>query len=139
MDHNYEHTEFSKSILAGVFAGIASVVLCLIYNTAFRNASGFPLSEMINVSTIIFALLLVVTLAGYIFYLLHHYFKRGTLIFQLGAVVVTALLMAGSMQVDRSNNLLFTKQFHELLAGIVLITGLSIVFIIPYLFRNDYV
>jgi hypothetical protein len=139
MNRDYEQTEFSKSVLAGVFAGIIATVLGLIYNAYFREINGFSLSEIINVSSIIFSLVLLVTIAGLIFYVFHHYLKRGTIVFQFVSVIVTALLIAGAMQLDRSGDPLIAKAFRQLLAGIIGITGLCTVFFIPFLFKTDYV
>lgn len=139
MNRDYEQTEFSKSLLAGLFAGIAATFFSLLYNSYFRLYTGFPLSEMINVSTIIFALVLIVTIAGLIYYLFHHNFKKGTILYQLGGIVITILLIAGAMQVQRSSDPILAKEFRELLLGIIVITGVCTVFIIPFLFKRDYV
>ena len=138
-NHNYEQTEFSKSLLAGVFAGIAATFLSLLYNSYFRLWTGFPFSEMINVSTIIFALVLLVTLSGLVFYLFHHYLKKGTFIYQLVSLVFTIILAAWAMEVQRSSNPVLAKEFRELLLGVVVITGICSVFIVPFLFKRDYV
>ncbi len=139
MNHDYEDTEFSKSVLAGVFAGITAILLSLIYNTIFRRITGFSLSEIINVSTVIFALLIAVIVAGLIFYLFHHYLKRGTIIFQAAAFILTVLLVVGSMQVQRSSDPLLTNEFQGLLLGIVAITGACTVFLIPFLYKRNIV
>lgn len=138
MNYDYEQTDFSKSVLAGAFAGITAVVLSLFFNSFFRGISGFYLSELINVSTIIFILMVVVTLAGVIFYFFQRYFKRGAIIFQLAGIIVTALLFTGAMYVQRSDNPLLSTEFRELLMGIISISALCVVFIIPFLFRHDY-
>lgn len=139
MNHEYEDTEFSKSILAGVFAGITATLLSLIYNTIFRRLTGFSLSEIINVSTVIFAVMIVVTLAGLVFYLFHHYLKKGTLVFQVAAVILTALLLFGAMQVQRYPDVLRTNEFRELLLGIISITGACTFVSIPFLYRRNMV
>jgi len=138
-NYSYEETEFSKSILAGLFAGIAATVLSLIYNAWVRQTTGFHLSDMINVSTIIFILTLFVTIAGYVFYLFHHYLKKGSSLFQVAAIVVTLLLIFGAMQVQRSPDPTISKEFRELILGIIGITGLCTIFIIPFLYNHDYV
>jgi hypothetical protein len=139
MNHDYEQTEFSRSLLAGVFAGIAATILSLLYNTFFREFTGFPLSQIINVSTIIFILVLIVTIAGVVFHLFHHYLKNGTLVYQIAGILLTVLFIFGAMQVQRSPSAVLSVEFRELLSGIILITGLSVVFFIPFLFRHDYV
>jgi len=139
MNYDYEHDEFTKCILAGVFAGITATVLSLIYNSFFRGTTGFFLSTIINVSTVIFALLIVVTLAGYIFYVLHHNFKKGTLVFQVASAIVTFLLLAGVQYVQRSQDITDTLQFRQLLYGIISITGLCVILFIPFLYKHDYI
>jgi hypothetical protein len=139
MNHDYEHTEFSKSLLAGVFAGITAIVLSLLFNAFFRGTIGFHLSALINVSTIIFALLIVVTLAGVGFYFFQHYLKNGGIVYQILSVVFTVLLLLGTSYVQRSPDPALAIEFRELLYGIIVITGLCVVFVIPFLFKHDYV
>lgn len=139
MNYDYEQSEFSKSLLAGVFAGIIATTLSLIFDAFFRGIIGFSLSDIINVATIIFALMIVGTIAGVIFYFFHHHIKKGTFIFQLLAVIITVLLIAGTMQIQRSANPELSNEFRQLLWGIIGITGVCTVFIIPYLFKHDYI
>jgi hypothetical protein len=139
MNYDMHHTEFTKSLLAGVFAGIAATVLSLLYNAFFRGYTGFFLSELINVSTVIFALLTVGTIAGPTFYLFHHYLKNGTVVFQLSSILITILLLLGGLQVQRTADPVAAKEFRELLAGVITITGLCISLGIPFLYRHDYI
>ncbi|MDB5203774.1 MAG: hypothetical protein JWQ27_3183 [Ferruginibacter sp.] len=139
MEQEFDSTEFSKSVLAGLFAGIAATVLSLIFNSYFRLYTHYPLSELVNVSTIIFSLVLIVTIAGFIFYLFHHYMKRGAIVYQFVWVAVTALLIMFAMQVQRSADPLQTKQFRELLTGVILITGACTIFMVPLLYKKDVV
>lgn len=139
MNFEYEQTEFSKSLLAGLFAGITATVLCLLFNAIIRYSIGFHLSEMINVSTIIFAMLILATLAGIVYYFFHHYIKKGGLLFQVLSVVLTALMVIGTQSVQRSSIPSLTIEFRELLTGIIIITALCVVFIIPYLYKHDIV
>ena len=139
MNQDYEQTELSKSVLAGLFAGITATTLSLIFNVCFRRINGFSLSAIINVSTIIFSLILVVTISGVIFYFFHHYFKNGMLIFKLGSIVFTLLLIAGAMHIQRSSDPSISKGFRELLLGIISITEVCTIFIIPFLFKHDYI
>jgi len=138
-EFNYEPTEFSKSLLAGLFAGITATCVSLVFNAWIRKTTGFPLSDMVNVSTIIFIVTLLVTIAGVIYYLFHHYFRKGSALFQIAAIVVTGLLIAAIMQVQRSDDPLLSKEFRELVSGIIGITGVCTIFIIPFLFKHDYV
>ena len=139
MNYDMHHTEFTKSLLAGVFAGIAATVFSLLFNTFFRGYTGFFLSELINVSTVIFIVLTLGTIAGPIFYLFHHYLKNGTIVFQLLSVLLSILLLLAGLQVQRSTDAVVSKEFRELLAGVITITGLCISFGIPFLYKHDYI
>ena len=139
MNYDLHHTEFTKSLLAGVFAGITATVVSLLFNTIFRGYTGFFLSDLINVATVIFVLLSLGTIAGPVFYLFHHYFKKGTVLFQLAAIIITILLCWGCMQVQRSANPADAKAFRELLTGVIVITGLCITVGIPFLYKHDYI
>lgn len=137
MSLEYEHTEFSKAVIAGLFGGIAATCISLVYNTFFRGVVGFHLSDMINVSTIIFSLVLLVTLAGVAYYFFHHYLKYGSYIYQAVGIALFVLLLIGTMGVQRSSNPALAKEFRELLTGILCITGLCVVFVVPFLFKKD--
>ncbi|MEP6673899.1 MAG: hypothetical protein ABJA78_02045 [Ferruginibacter sp.] len=138
-DCGFEQTEFSKSLLAGVLAGVLATCLSLIYNYFFRFYTGFSYSEIINVSTLIFALILVVTIMGIIYYFFHHHLKKGTIIYEITFLILTVLLFAGAMGVQRSIDSVVSKQFRELLFGVIAITGVCGIFVVPFLFKHDYV
>lgn len=139
MNYDMQHTEFTKSLMSGVFAGIGGTVICLLFNTFYRGYTGFFLSDLINVSTVIFVVLSLGTIAGTVFYFFHHYFKKGTLIFQLSAAAITILLVIIGLQVQRSADPTATREFRELLTGVTIITGLCICAGIPFLYRHDYI
>ncbi|MBO9593100.1 MAG: hypothetical protein J7599_09325 [Niabella sp.] len=56
-----------KPLMAGLFAGYIATVLNLVYDVLFREATTFPLHDLVNVSTIIFATLFALPLAGVVF------------------------------------------------------------------------
>jgi len=137
MNYDYEQTEFSKALLSGLFAGILATLANLIYNFIFRGITEFNPSSIINVSSIIIVSVLVVTIAGIIFYLFNHHIKRGSIIFRIFFFALTVVAVYFSMQAPLSSDALVTKQFDELLAGIVVILGAFIVFYVPYLFDHE--
>lgn len=138
MDYEYKTTEFSRSLLAGVFAGILACVLALVYNAFFRRFINFSMSEIVNVSTIIFSSILMVTIAGIVFYYFHHYMKRGTLVFQVVTTLVTIFLIAWATQVQRTVDPVASMEFKELLIGIICIVGICTIVVIPFLYRRNY-
>lgn len=139
MNHDYDETPFSKSVLAGVFAGILATVVILIYNFIYRGSTAFPLSEIINVSTVIFASLIILTVAGILFYLMMKYIKGGQLLYIILFSVVYVLAAIGSMSVTRSDNAVFNNEFHQLLLGTVIILGLCTVVGVPLFYKSKHI
>ena len=139
MNYDYEQTEFSKSVLSGLFAGIIATCASLVFNMLFRGITQFNPSAIINVSSIIIGSILILTIAGVVFYFFQHYIKGGSFLFRIFFLLLTAIAIYFSMQVQRSTDAIVSKQFTELLSGIVLISGSFIIFYIPYLFNNEHI
>ena len=139
MNHDYDETPFSKSVLAGVFAGILATVVILVFNFIYRGSTAFPLSEIINVSTVIFSSLIILTIAGVIFYFFIHFMKAGQLVYIILFSVLTLLAAYGSMHVSRSSDQLMNNEFHQLLLGTVLILGLCAAAGIPLLYKSKQI
>ena len=139
MNHDYESTPFSKAVLAGVFAGILATIAIIVFDSIYRGATAYPLSQIINVSTIIFSSLILMIIAGVLYYSFNHYFKQGTLLYILLFSVLTILAGIGIWNVDRSDIALFNLEFHQLVFGVILILGLCAVVGIPALYRSKQI
>ena len=139
MNYDYEQTELSKAVLSGLFAGIMATCASLLFNMIFRGITQFNPSAIINVSSIIIGSVLILTIAGLLFYFFQHYIKGGSILFRIFFLIVTVVAIYFSMQVQRPGDAAVSKQFEELLSGIVLISGAFIIFYIPYLFRNAHI
>lgn len=138
MNYDYEQTEFSKALLSGLFAGIFATFANLIFNFVFRDITQFNPSSIINVSSLIIISVLLVTIAGIIFYFFNH-IKGGGILFRVFFIALTAAAVYYAMQVQRSSDATVSKQFQELLAGVIIILGGFIVFYVPYLFYHEKV
>src|SRR5947208_10602161 len=64
---DYQST-FSRAVLTGVFVGFVSTLVCLFYNVLYRNSTGFLPADIINVSSLIFAVNLLFLVIGVIYY-----------------------------------------------------------------------
>lgn len=137
MNYDYQQTEFSKAILAGLFAGIIATLLNLGYDFFYRDITGFQLSQIINVPSIIIASTLLLTIAGLFFYFFHHYLKHGGIVYRIIFLLLTLFCAYLSMHVQRSSDPVVSNNFKWLLFGVVVILGSLVVFYIPYLFDND--
>lgn len=135
----YDGPEFEKSILSGVFAGIAGVILCMVFNGYFKYATGLSLSLIVNAATIIFGFILMLTVSGFIFYFFHHNFSQGMLLFIILTALITAGLFLCVPHVQRVSDPIVAKQFRELLFGIVAIYGVCNVVGVPYFYKANYI
>ena len=133
----HQRGELSKSVVAGLFAGIAATVLSMIYNGIYRYYTGFTPSMVINVNTIIFGLTVLITISGVLFYFMHWYLKQGTGLYRLVCIGLTAILAFAVFKMDRSGNAEQATQFRELILGIILITGVCCMWLLPFLFKRD--
>ncbi|QEC66364.1 hypothetical protein FRZ67_03245 [Panacibacter ginsenosidivorans] len=137
MNYDYQQTDFSKALMAGLFAGIVATLANLGYDFFYRDITGFQLSQIINVASIIIASTLLLTIAGIGFYFFKHNIKKGGIIYRLIFFVLTFLCVYLSVHVQRSTDPIVSNEFRGLLTGIVIILGGLAVFFIPYLFDHD--
>ena len=108
-------TPFSKSVLTGLFAGIAATFICIIYNVIYRDETSFPLFNFINVSSLIFCVNILVTLIGVVYYWFTKYMKRGELFFIAAFVLITLWCVLQAGGIHRSTDTLWNMEFHHLL------------------------
>ena len=132
---NVYTTPFTKAILTGLFAGIVATVLCIGYEIFYRDSTGFPLSDYINVSTLIFAINLVFLVFGILYYAFAR-FKSGELFFAIFFLLLTAVLAFLAGGIHRSEVPSLNKEFHQLFVPMVIIMGLMAAVGIPYLYHN---
>lgn len=137
MNYDYPQTMLSKSLLTGVFAGIIATLINLAYDYFYRDFVKFYPSEFINVSSIIFATMLLFTVAGIIYFFLSKFVKYGNIVYIVIFSALTIISFIAGLHVNRSANALESEEFRGLLLGTVGVTGLLLVFFIPYLTRHD--
>jgi hypothetical protein len=125
MNYIDEQTPLSKSLLTSVFVGITASFVCLVYNGIYRNETGFIVSDIINVGSIIFGVNILFFTLGFLFYLTTQ-IRKGEICFSVFFLLVTILLAWKAEGVNRSSNHEITIQFRGLLLGIILITGAGI-------------
>jgi hypothetical protein len=133
--YNFPKPTFSQTLITGVFVGYIATIFCLVYNIIFRDRTGFPLSDFINVSTIIFLVNLIFPVIGIVYYGIIATFKRADLIFDILCVVVLAFCIWKAETVHRTAEAHLNAEFKTLLLGIVIILGIAL-FLIPVLYHN---
>ena len=137
MNYDYPQTRLSKTLLTGVFAGIIATLVNLVYDYFYRDFVKFYPSEFINVSSIIFATMLLFLIAGIIYFLLSKFIKYGDIVYIVLFCALTVICFIASMHVNRSSNPSISEEFRGLLLGTVAVTGLLAAFLIPYLTKHD--
>lgn len=132
MNYDVQQTRFSKSILSGVATASLVVIACLLYAFIYRNITGFALSQIVNITSIIFASFIVCAVAGIAFYFIVPYLHQKRAVYTALFVALTAIFIVTGLFSHRSANPLISEQFRGLYIGVVSIIGLSCAFVVPY-------
>lgn len=139
MTYNYPAQSFlSKAVLAGVFAGIAATLSNLAYDYFFRLSTEFSLSQIINVSSIIFSTMLFCTVAGVIYFFMSK-MKKGQMAYIILYAVLFFLCIRWGLHVNRSADVKVSENFRELFLGILSISFLLATLFVPYLMNHQHI
>lgn len=133
---DFERTVFYKSYMTCVFVGLVGTVLCMAYNLFFTQVLGFPLSSIINVATLIFAVNILFLVLGAVYYWFVSMRGRGELLFTGLFILLTAIGIWRLQYFHRSDIPRVNTQFHYEASGIVLILGLLTAVAVPLLFHS---
>ena len=136
MNYEFKQSTFSKTLLTSVFVGFVATILCLAFNIIYRESTGFQLSDIINVSTLIFGVNLVFVVIGAVHFVLVKNFKKGEVIFIGLFAILTLLGIWGAETAHRTMDAVQNNEFRQLLLGTVLIMGIGASFLTPYLSHN---
>jgi len=121
-----KNTSFSRSLLAGIVCGILAAILNLAYTTFYRKATDFTSFKVVEPLLIFIAFPLLFVIAGFIFFEMVENMRKGRLYFTiLSLVMMGVALVFGLRQLD--------KGIGDLLFGIILITGLLVSLLLPFL------
>ncbi|HXL57023.1 MAG TPA: hypothetical protein VN958_12235 [Chitinophagaceae bacterium] len=137
MNYDYQQTDLSRSILAGLFAGIIATVANLIFIFIYRRLTAVNTFNLMDVFTTIFGTVLLLILCGLLFYFFVHYLKRGINIYRVIVFLVTATIIYVALQYHSEAGYSITSEFRILFIGTQLIIGGFAAFVIPYVFRHD--
>lgn len=130
------NTKFSDAILTAVFGGLITTLLSFAYYVGYKEVTGFPLSGLINVSSLIFVINTLFLVVGYIYYVFIKNFRKGDLLYIVIFVFLTGFSIYETYHIHRSENALINVQFHELLGGLLLISGIVAFVGIPLMFHS---
>lgn len=134
--NNERSSLFFKAIMTGLFVGVVDTVICLVFNIIYRSETGFIPSAMINVSSLIFAINILLTFFGIVFFFFLRAFKKGDMIFAAVAAALTGYCLWKIMGMTRFGDATLDSGFRGLLGGITFVLGLSTTSI-PFLYRSE--
>jgi len=134
--NNDKYSAFFKAMMTGLFIGIIDTVICLAYNIGYRSETGYIPSEIINVSSLIFAINLLLTIAGILFFFFHRFIRGGDVVYTIFVLALTIWLAAKSFTSVRFGDARLDSGWHGLMGGIVLICGISAA-CLPLLYRSE--
>ena len=134
--NNDRQNAFFKAMMTGLFIGIIDTIICLAYNIGFRSETGYIPSEIINVSSLIFAVNLMLTIIGIVYFFFQRYVRSGDIVYSIVFLALTIWLAMKTFSSARFEDTHLNSGWHGLMGGIVLICGISAT-CLPLLVRSD--
>jgi hypothetical protein len=135
-DYEFEPRPLTKCILAALLTGLFASLADELYNFIYRAVTGFTPSEIINVSSLIFATLTIFMVFGILYFLLGRLGKKQDTVYIIITLVLTAVGFFIGTGIQRSPDAHVSEMFRWLFIGVELIIGLSAAFMVPYLVRH---
>ena len=129
----YKYTVSTRGILGGLFVGIGTAVVCLIFDVVYRKITGYEFAEYININTIIFFTIPTLVVGGIVYSLLMQFVKKGLVVYMGVCAVLTAVVAfipLGPYMLPTGQPL--AESARGLTLGIELITGAMGTFALPY-------
>src|SRR5256885_9243432 len=134
-NYDFRKSVFCRAMMTGEFVGFVSTIIALVYNIFYRDETGYLPADIINVSSLIFAMNLIFWVIGIIYYFFLVSFKKGDLIYLILFAIAILYFLIKTFSVHRSSDHLVNNEFKGLLIGILIIMGIGTL-IIPLLFHN---
>ena len=119
--------------MTAIFVGFADAVLCLIFNIVYRTLRPDFSSAILNVSIIIFGMMLVFMLVGFVYVVIRMVFRHGDLIFAVLMAVLTVIMISGIQAAHLSADPIGNASLRGEFTAFALIAGLSAAIGIPLL------
>ncbi|MEP6750820.1 MAG: hypothetical protein ABJB86_24005 [Bacteroidota bacterium] len=136
MAKDFEKTVFYRSFMTCVFAGLIGTLICMIFDLTFVQIMKFPLSSIVNVSTLIFAINIVFLFIGVLYYGLLTSSRYGEAVYVSILILITGFLLWKIQGFQRTDNPAINIKFRWLSSGIIVILGTLASIAVPVLYRN---
>jgi len=135
METDFKKGPFYRSLMVAVFLGILTTLLTMFYDLVFVDVFKFPLSAIINVASLIFAVNLIFLIIGPIYYAFIAFFKKGDTFYTIVFILLTVFFVWKAEGAHRTDDHLVNMQFRNLLAGIIILIAISAL-LIPVLYHS---
>ena len=133
----YRYSLSTRGILGGLFVGIATAVIGLAFDFAYRKITNYQFAEYININSIIFFCIPTLVVGGIVYSLLMEFVKKGLLVYTILCIVLTtvvAFIPLGPNMLPSGEAM--PASARGLTLGIELITGIMGTFALPYFARH---
>lgn len=130
-----EPINLGRCLLGGLFTGIITALIVLVFNVVYRKAVNLSAYEIVMPVSIFMAFPLFNLVAGGVYFLFIGHLKRGSQLFTVVVLMVMALTAAvtafSGQRSDRTE-----EEFRGLVLGMELIEGILAAFLIPFFVRH---
>jgi hypothetical protein len=133
----YRYSLSTRGILGGLFVGIATAMIGLIFDIVYRKITGYEFAEYININSIIFFTIPALVVGGIVYSLCVEFVRKGLFVYMVLCMILTVTVAF----IPLGPNMLPTGEpmppsARGLTMGIELLTGLMGTFAIPYFARH---
>lgn len=135
METDFKKGPFYRALMVAVFLGILTTLLTMFYDMVFVDVFKFPLSAIINVASLIFAVNLIFLIIGPVYYAFIAFFKKGDIFYVIVFILLTVFFVWKAEGAHRTDDHLVNMQFRNLLAGIIILIAISAL-LIPVLYHS---
>ncbi|MCE3281933.1 MAG: hypothetical protein K0Q66_670 [Chitinophagaceae bacterium] len=129
----YRYNHLSRGILGGLFVGIITSALNLLFDYLYRQFTGYQVAAFVNINSIIFFTIPTLVAAGIVYAILRQYVKQGQLVYTVLAIVLTvivAFIPLGPNMLPNGDPMPYSAR--GLTMGIEILTGIMGAFALPY-------
>jgi hypothetical protein len=134
---NEQENIFTRAMLTGLFIGVIDTLICLAYNIGYRNFTGYAPSALINVSSLIFGVNLILLLIGMVYYVFIKLFGKKDIVFISAFLLLTLFLIWKVNTGHRFEDYDLNNGWKGLILGVVAILGVS-ASVLPFCFHSRF-
>lgn len=134
----YRYSQSTRGILGGLFVGIATAILGLVFDILYRKITQYQFSEYININSIIFFCIPTLVVGGIVYSIIMEFTKRGLLIYTVLCLILTvvvAFIPLGPNMLPSGEAM--PSSARGLTMGLEILTGLMGTFALPYFARHQ--